>query len=152
VRSEDASRGAGDDELAGAVWSSVYDPAVEVCVGYDRDGAVFVAVLVAGLTLGEADAAVFGVGETAVRDDGVPVGAVLAEHGVLGGEGALVVGALDEHHPPGQISRGEDVRGARPEAVVHRHVAASCLYASGGQVQRVHVAGPADREHHRLRL
>ena len=82
----------------------------------------------------------------------MPVVAVLAEHGVLGGEGALVVGALDQHHPPGNVSRGEDVRGAGPQAVVHRHVTALCLYPRGGEVQRVHVAGPADREHHRLRV
>ena len=84
VGPEDAPRGAGDYELAVAVGASVYDPAVQVSVGHDRNGAVFVAILVAGLALGEADAPVLGVGETAVRDDGVPVASVLAEHGVLG--------------------------------------------------------------------
>jgi hypothetical protein len=71
VRTQDASRGAGHDEFAGAVGVSRDDPAVQVGIGYDRDGTI-VAELVASLALREADAAVFWIGETAVRDESRP--------------------------------------------------------------------------------
>ena len=62
--------------------------------------------------LREADAGVLRVGEAAVGDYLVALRPLGAEHGLFGGEAALVGRALDQHDPAGYVARGEDVGNA----------------------------------------
>src|SRR3712207_1747494 len=71
-----------------------------------------------------------------------------AQHGLFGCEVTLVSGALHQHHASRYVPGREHVRGARPEGVVYPDVATLGFHARGLEVQPLHVAGPADREHY----
>src|ERR671921_231937 len=151
VRADDAPRRAVHDELAEAFRMPVDDPAIQFRVRHLSHGVV--APFVASPTLGEAHTAVLRVGEATVRHDSVPVTMFPAEHGLFGGEVPFVGGALHQHHAPRYIPGGEYVRSAGPQGVVHLYVAgAPGLHPRSLQIQILHVARPADREHDGLRF
>ena len=78
----------------------------------------------AGRRLGESDRRVLGVGEAADRADLGGEGGRVSEHGVGGREVGLARRLVDDHHVPGDVAGGEDVRRRRAKLGVHLDVAA----------------------------
>ena len=117
------------------------DRAVEVGVGDAADHRV-----VARIGLGQADAAVLRIGEAAVGDDRVVQRAVRRPEGVLRGDPSLVGRALHEHHPPGHVAGGPDVRHRRAQRLVDGHVSPRGLDAGGVEPQVLEIAGPPHRQ------
>src|SRR2546423_4316426 len=68
------------------------------------------------------------------------------EHGIFGGNAALVAGTLHKHTLPVDISRREDMRYIALQVVVDRDITAFGYHASGGQVKRIYIARPASRK------
>ena len=132
-----------DYQLAEPFRLPVGDGPQHVLIAGHRDGAV---VAGAGLLLGEPDAAVLGVGETAGGDDFMDDPPTRAEHRVLGGDTAFERCAAHEHAVPIDVAGGEDVGDVRGSERVDDHVATLGCHAGGGGVDEVGVAGPADGE------
>ena len=138
-----------DYQLAEPFRLPVGDWPQHVLVAGHRDGAV---VAGAGLLLGEPDAAVLGVGETAGGDDLMDDPPTRAQHRVLGGNTAFECRAAHEHAVPVDVAGGEDVGDACGHEGVDRHVAPLGCHAGGGGVDEVGVAGPADGEECRVHV
>src|SRR5437588_12711229 len=106
-------------------------------------------VFLASLRLGQADAGVFGIGETAAGHNLMREATIWPEHGVFGGNAALVAGTLHQHTRPVDVSRREDMRYIALQVVVDRDITAFGHHASGRQVKRIHIARPASRKEDR---
>src|SRR2546430_17022032 len=100
-------------------------------------------VFLASLRLGQADAGVFRIGEAAAGHNLMREATIWPEHGVFGGNAALVAGTLHQHTLPVDVSRREDIRYIALQVVVHRDITALGHHASGGQGKRVYIARPA---------
>src|SRR5215469_17902524 len=94
------------DELAEALGPAVGNRAEQVVVAGDTNDYV---VLSRGLRFGEADPAVFGVGEAAAGDHVVSGLPGRAQDGVPGSDAAFHPGGLDEHEMAVDVTGGEDV-------------------------------------------
>src|SRR2546429_9801591 len=103
-------------------------------------------VFLASLRLGQADAGVFRIGEAAAGHNLMREATIWPEHGIFGGNAALVAGTLHKHTLPVDISRREDMRYIALQVVVDRGITAFGYHASGGQGKRIYLARPASRQ------
>ena len=97
-----------------------------------------------GLVLGQADRAVFGVGEAAAGHHVVDDLAGGAADGVPGRDAAFEPGALDQLGAAVDVAGGEDVPDVGPQVVIDRdgsRVAGDC---GGVKIEALEVGGPAD--------
>jgi hypothetical protein len=73
-----------------------------------------------------------------------------AEHRVLSGDPALVAGAGNEHADPVGVPGGQDVRQVAAQRLIDLNVTALGVDADLGGADQVGIAGPANREEHRV--
>src|SRR6185437_5549067 len=113
----------------------------EVVVPGDSHGDV---VGMSGLVLGQADRAVFGVGEAAAGHHVVSDPADGTADGVPGRDAAFEPGALDQLGAAVDVPGGEDVPGAGPQVVIDRDGSRAAGDCGGVKVEVLEVGGPAD--------
>src|SRR5271165_5406419 len=142
MSAEDAVAAPIGDELAEAVGMAVcHRPQQLVVLDYD-DGDV---VIAGGQAFGQADRAVFRVGEAAAWHRMVGGLATGPPDGVPGGQAALDPCRLDQFGSPVDVTRGEDVLDVGAKVVIDGDRLTIAGDTGGVKIEVVKVGGPADR-------